>query len=207
MSAVAPRHEELLHLLDAAIRACQQGDQTQYQATIAALVEWRSRPLQTVLSRLAQELSDSLLTLPAPTLADSALVGDLPDARSRLDYVVQMAERAAHRTLDGVDSCRRHIDALTREPLPGSCNTIIADMRADLSTMALAQEYQDLGGQIIRRVIGIVHRVETALAELGVHATSAPRREDGLAGPAVPLVDHNAVSQSDADMLLSGLGL
>jgi chemotaxis protein CheZ len=207
MNTAAPRHEELLHLLDDAIRAGQSGDQSQHRATIDALVEWRSRPLQTVLARLAQELSDSLFSLPGPSAAEIDLASELPDARSRLDYVVQMAERAAHRTLDGVDSCRKHIDALVREPLPGSCAPIVAGMRADLSTMALAQEYQDLGGQIIRRVIGIVHRVESALSELGVKPPTGPRRDGGLAGPAIPDVDHGAVSQSDADMLLSGLGL
>ncbi len=207
MNTSAAQHEELLRLLQAALAADQQGARDDYQATVDALVEWRSRPLQTVLARLAQELSDSLSAIPVPVHADADLVRDLPDARSRLDYVVQMTEQAAHRTLDGVDGCRQQVEALASHPLPNECGPILEGMRRHLSEMALAQEYQDLSGQIIRRVIGVVHRVEAALTELGLRASAAPTAHNDLAGPAVPAVDHNAVSQTDADALLCGLGL
>lgn len=205
MSTPATAQEELLRLLGTALAADRQAAGADYQAIIDALVEWRSRPLQTVLSRLAQELSDSLSSIPAH--ADASLVHDLPDARSRLDYVVQMTERAAHRTLDGVDGCRRQVEALASHPLPYECGPILEELRRNLSEMALAQEYQDLSGQIIRRVIGVVHRVEAALAELGVRAPAPAASRAGLAGPAVPEVDRSAVSQTDADALLCGLGL
>jgi len=207
MNAPASRHEELLGLLQAALAADQQGARDDYQATVDALVEWRSRPLQTVLARLAQELSESLSAIPVPIHAGADLVRDLPDARSRLDYVVSMTEQAAHRTLDGVDGCRRQVEALASHPLPNECAPILDGLRRNLSEMALAQEYQDLSGQIIRRVISVVHRVEAALAELGVRASPKPAANPDLAGPAVPEVDHSAVSQTDADALLCGLGL
>jgi len=201
------RNEDLLRLLDAALAAHEHEDDSAFQAAADALVQWRSRPLQKVLGRLAQELSDSLATVPLPAAHDAGLVHDLPDARSRLDYVVYMTEQAAHRTLDGVEACRRHVDALAARPLPAACAPLLEDMRRELSEMALAQEYQDLTGQIIRRVIGVVHRVESALSELGVRASADGETAPELAGPALPQVDTCAVSQHDADALLSGLGL
>jgi chemotaxis protein CheZ len=206
MSAVV-RNDDLVRLLDVAVAAHQSGDPDRLNGALEALIEWRSRPLHTVLSRVAHELSDSLSSIALLAHNDPHLASDLPDARSRLGYVVEMTERAAHRTLDCVDNCRRRVDSLFAQSLPAECAPIIGAIRTDLSEMALAQEYQDISGQIIRRVIGIVQRVESALAELSEHV-GAPREDDGeLAGPAVPQVDVTAVSQTDADALLAGLGL
>ncbi len=201
------RHDELLQLLHAAIEAHGQGDSDDVSETVEALVEWRSRSLHTVLSRIARELSDSISAVSSLAQHDPHLTQDLPDARSRLGYVVEMTERAAHRTLDCVENCRRRIDALNALALPPECAPIIDAMRADLAETALAQEYQDLSGQIIRRVIGIVQRVESALAELGAQVAHPRASDDGLAGPVVPQLDTSAVSQDDADALLAGLGL
>jgi len=203
----AARHEDLLRLLDAALTAHQGGSEHEFRATVDALVEWRSRPLQAVLARLAQELADSLSGIPVPAHADPSLVHDLPDARSRLDHVVAMTADAAHRTLDCVETCRTRLAAMEQFALPTGCIGILDGMRTDLSTMALAQAYQDLTGQIIRRVIGVVHRVEAALDELGMRAPTAAPSADALAGPAVPQLDAAAFSQDDADALLCGLGL
>ena len=57
MSAVV-RNDELLRLLDVAVAAHQSGDPDQLNGALEALSEWRSRPLHTVLSRVAHELSD-----------------------------------------------------------------------------------------------------------------------------------------------------
>lgn len=200
-----PPHEELLEILKTAFAACAEGDAPRYQAALAALSEWRSRPLQTVLARLARELSDSLAAIEAPAPVDAA--SELPDARARLDHVLHISEQAAHRTLDCIDDGRRNLEALAAHALPGACAPFVDGLRRNLSEMALAQEYQDLSGQLIRRVAGVVQRVESALAELGAAASPPHRPAVALAGPAVPGVDHAAVSQDDADALLAGLGL
>jgi chemotaxis protein CheZ len=206
MSAVC-RHDDLLRLIDDAVAAHECGDANRIAGAVEALVEWRSRPLHTVLSRVAHELADSLSSIALLARHDPHLATELPDARSRLGYVVEMTERAAHRTLDCVENCRRRVDGLLAFTLPADCAPVIASIRSDLSEMALAQEYQDLSGQIIRRVIGIVQRVESALAELGEQLGERPPEDGELAGPAVPSVDTAAVSQIDADALLAGLGL
>ncbi|MGE8212114.1 MAG: protein phosphatase CheZ [Stenotrophomonas sp.] len=103
--------------------------------------------------------------------------GELDDACARLDHVVEMTEQATHRTLD------------------------------NLTEVALTQSYQDLTGQIIRRVVGIVRRVHEGFGALGLPPPEDPARNNGLAGPAVDGLDRHAVSQHDADDLLSDLGL
>lgn len=89
---------------------------------------------------------------------------------------------------------------------------LLRQVRSNLSEMALAQSYQDLTGQIIRKVAGIVRGVHDQLTAMGLPPTGSAvrtKRDDPLAGagPAIAGVDRPAASQRDADDLLSHLGL
>ena len=117
-----------------------------------------------------------------------------------------MTEQASHKTLDLAEQCRELADQLKATTLSGEQTRVVDQIRAGLSEMALAQSYQDLTGQIIRRVAGIVRRVHEGFGELGLPPPEK-KKDDGLAGPAVAGLDKNAFSQDDADDLLSGLGL
>ena len=79
-------------------------------------------------------------------------------------------------------------------------------IRHNLTEIALTQSYQDLTGQIIRRVVGIVRRVHEGFGALGL-PPEQHRTDPELAGPALKGLDRHAVSQNDADDLLSDLGL
>ena len=111
-----------------------------------------------------------------------------------------------HRTLDLADECRALVEGLRSEGvLPGQ-EQVLDHIRRNLTEIGLTQSYQDLTGQIIRRVARIVRRVHEGFGELGL----PPRSETGgpaLAGPVVAGLDRHAVSQNDADALLSDLGL
>ena len=85
--------------------------------------------------------------------------------------------------------------------------------------MLLAQGYQDLTGQVIRKVITLVNDVEYKLVELirlsGSHALKDKPATDetgqpdiSAQGPAVPGVDEGdrVRNQDDVDDLLSSLG-
>ena len=158
----------------------------------------------------------------------SRLAGDsMPDARHRLRYVVTVTEQAAHRTLDLVEQLQDGSAALgaAAEALRVSDDAISRDigvqlaqqtqqMRSRLTELAMAQEYQDLTGQIIKRVITMVEDLEGALIELlGAHADRIKSAEPApitegkseLLGPAVP--GQASASQQDADSLLADLGL
>ncbi len=172
---------------------------------------------------------------------------EMPDARQRLGHVLKLTDSAAHRTLDLVEqSCppaeriadeaaglgqvwaRFRARQITpdefRAMLPRmdafleSARTDSEAVRANLAAVLLAQDYQDLSGQIIRGVMTLVAEVEKTLAELTRLARGGPgttlRAPDESAtrssGPAVPGVDPDATIVNDqqaVDALLSRLGM
>ena len=190
----------LAGLLHDALEALERGDEDGWRAHVDALANARARTLVTGLGRLAKELSQALGTLP-PTPAEDA---GLDDACARLDHVVEMTEQATHRTLDLIDDSRALVARLKDGPLDESQSGTVEALRENLREMALAQSHQDLGGQIIRRVAGIVRGVHEGFGALGL-----PPKEDNARGngPAVSGLDRNTVGQSDADDLLSTRGL
>ena len=82
----------------------------------------------------------------------------------------------------------------------------------NLSEILMAQSYQDLTGQIIRRVIELVKEVEEKLVRLvaisGSSRQPVERKEQEMEGPAVPNIEQGEMinGQDDVDDLLSSLG-
>lgn len=204
MNQVTPEaRAALVQRLQAAVDALHGGDEARWRKELDLIAAWRNQPIMAGIGQIARDLADTLGELPLQEHA-----GELDDACSRLDHVVEMTEKASHRTLDLAERCQALADQLKRTKLAGEQTALVDQIRAGLSELALAQDYQDLTGQIIRRVAAIVRRVHEGFAALGLparpaHATPA----NGLAGPAISGLDRNAFSQIDADDLLSGLGL
>ena len=197
------RNAEIASHLRAALAAIGHADDATLKAELRAIVQWQEAPLLAGLAKLSQQLGEALGELP---VVDAA-VGELPDACARLDHVVAMTEQATHRTLDLVEASQALMEQLAA---PGADReALLRDLRGHLSEMALAQSYQDLSGQIIRKVAGIVRGVHDQLAAIGLPPGAAPRAADPRAasGPAVAGIDRPAASQQDADDLLSHLGL
>jgi chemotaxis protein CheZ len=191
--------EELIARLHAALEALEANDEARFKAAIGAIAELRTSPVIQALARLARELGETLGSL---NVADP-LFAELPDASARLQHVVKMTEDATHTTLDLVEKSRELLGGISVE----TGGEALAEVRKNLSEVALAQSYQDLTGQIIKRVVGVVDRVYDAVAAFGIDVRAEQRRDSGLAGPAVKGVDNHAVSQDDADDLLSQLDL
>lgn len=201
----SPERAALVQRLHDALDALERGDESALRAEIDALAAARTRPLVQGLGRLARELSQALGELPQVPAGDGREV-ELDDACARLDHVVAMTEQATHRTLDLADQCRALVDGLRSEGVLPEQEQALDQIRRNLTEIGLTQSYQDLTGQIIRRVAGIVRRVHEGFGELGLPPRAEPR-DPGLAGPAVSGLDRHAVSQNDADALLSDLGL
>ncbi|WP_313271817.1 protein phosphatase CheZ [Stenotrophomonas sp.] len=193
----------LVQRLQDALAALESGDEAAWRQEIDALAALRTQPMMAGLGRLARELGQALGELPSvPSEA-----GELDDACARLDHVVEMTEQATHRTLDLAEECRALTERLRADGLNADQGEILDRIRHNLTEVALTQSYQDLTGQIIRRVVGIVRRVHEGFGALGLPPPEDPARSNGLAGPAVDGLDRHAVSQHDADDLLSDLGL
>lgn len=200
------QRSELIAHLSEALAALEAGDEAHCKQHLQAVNQAHNGVLLQTLSRLARELGQALGEL--PTVPSQA--GELDDACARLDHVVDMTEKATHRTLDLAEQCRELVGGLQHSPMDAAQAAVLDVIRHNLTEIALTQSYQDITGQIIRRVAGIVRGMHEGLSSLDLlPATAPPVRtvERALAGPALNGLDTHAVSQVDADDLLSDLGL
>lgn len=231
----------LADALREAVRLWDAGKTIEFDRAFEALLLQREKGLYAHVSRLTRGLHQQVVEMHYDKHLAQLAGDEMPDARHRLDYIMQMTEKAAHRTLDLVDQARAVTESLTvaaahlkdaesvlAETHPDTANVGVlihdvrtgleadaARLRSTLTDLAQAQEYQDISGQVIKRVITLVRNVETALLELlrlsGAPLQSAPSvplkpASAVLAGPAVEGLGPRAASQQDADALLADLG-
>jgi chemotaxis protein CheZ len=164
----------------------------------------------------------------------------IPNARDRLNYVAQMTERAAERALNAVDAAQPIQDGLSKRaagltqrwdvwfasPLAlDDARELVIDTRAYLSDVPqqvsatnaqlmeimMAQDFQDLTGQVIKKMMEVIKDMETQLLQLLIdNAPLEKRQEVGhglLNGPQTKLGNPDAVDdQSQVDDLLASLG-
>lgn len=236
--------DELLARMRELVDSLERNDTAAFEARFASLLQAREQGLFVSVAKLTRNLHEALRELRFDDRLANAAGRDIPDACSRLDYVVKVTEEAAHHTLDLVEQCQRvtqeialathdldnacrHAQAYSGSPyaVPGlvigvdeireQIAAATVTLRKKLSDLAQAQEYQDLAGQVIRRVTQLVKNVENALLDvlrasgthLGGRGTDvAPPAANGLYGPTGAGVTPDAVSQNDADSLLADLG-
>lgn len=185
-----------------ALVALERNDEASWRAHMDALLAWRTQPLVQGLARLARELEQAL-----GETAASGSSGSLPEACARLEHVVALTEAASLRTLDLIEECAAEVRRAD-DADPQRRAEALAGIRTRLSAMTEAQSYQDLTGQIIRRVVGIVREVHAGLHRY-VGAAEPPLRLGCTRGegPAIRGLDPEPATQDDANRLLSELGL
>jgi chemotaxis protein CheZ len=188
---------------------------------------------------MTRTLHDSLRGLGLDKLIEKA-ASDIPDARDRLDYVARLSEQAAKKVLDATDAAnplQDRIDASAVELsrawqglLDGSADgdwralaqrTIAglgqasagaAATKGHLMDIMMAQDFQDLTGQVIGRITSIAQGLEKQLVQVLVDfAPSEIKREldNGLLnGPQInPEGKSDIVAdQGQVDDLLDSLG-
>jgi chemotaxis protein CheZ len=189
--------------------------------------------------QLTRTLHDSLRALGYDTLLQDA-AATIPDARDRLAYIGTLTERAAERALNAVEVARPIQESLGRDAERLACGwerlfsrelgvdefrALVIDTRAYLSAMPertratnaqlteimMAQDFQDLTGQVIKRVTEVAQDVERKLVNLLVENMPAERRVEArglLNGPVVNPAGRRDVvtSQDQVDELLESLG-
>lgn len=192
------------------------------------------------IGRMTRELHDTLTSFQNDARLASLAEREIPDAKERLNYVLSMTDQAARRTLTAVEesvplneaigararNLRQEWERFTRrqmEPeefrlLSRQLNEFLiltADDTARIHTrlmdVLMAQEYQDLTGQVIHRVIRLVRDVESSLVGLIKYSSggiTAAEGRGGLEGPQInPSARSDVVSsQDEVDDLLSSLG-
>ena len=186
---------------------------------------------------LTRQLHDALNELGyADQLRGSA--GELPDAQNRLSYIARLTGEAAEKVLRRVEQAkaqqdrmaaenRRVLEALVRDPVAAVAKGLVynhlVDMEREaqvadnhLTEIMMAQDFHDLTGQVIARVVNLAGTIEKQLVQLLVQTAPptaqpvplpAPERKQ-LSGPVVdPEGTPDVVTnQSEVDDLLASLG-
>jgi len=235
MTSPSAQLDTLGRHVPALARAHSERDADAFAAAVDALVRERADAQRDELDKLTSALSGALDQFCRDTRLVDLAEREVPDARQRLQRVLELTDEAAHRTLDLVEqSCplaenirRRVADAratlvpATDPALQVLVNDADADaerIRANLNEVLMTQGYQDLTGQILRSVMQLVGEIESTLAELLRLNGGKPPASDVAVrnaapvnghGPVVPGVAHGTVvsGQQDIDALLSSLGV
>lgn len=230
------------------VKQIEEGDGDGADHTIEKLTCIRETALFQELGALTRALHEALKSFKVDTRLSDIAANDIPDARERLNHVIAMTEQSAHRTLTAIETSLPLIDEIGDQArylngqwqrfrnrelsadefrrLSQEVNVFLqlshshgSILQRSLSEALLAQDYQDLTGQIIRHVIKLVQEVENGLVALvripGAYMSEAPpaaivRSEKDVRrgqGPALPGRDEDVVcGQDEVDDLLSSLG-
>ncbi|MDO6564665.1 protein phosphatase CheZ [Amphritea sp. 1_MG-2023] len=122
-------------------------------------------------------------------------IASISDASERLSYVIELTEANAHKTIDQVDNALEYVATIERHFLQrqelldelallkkdhprleslydkacvyaGEQTVVLGHIKEQLTGILVAQEYQDITGQLIKRVIQLVADVEDKLVGL-----------------------------------------
>lgn len=188
------------------------------------------------IGQLTRQLHDSLNELGyADKLRGS--MGELPDAQSRLSYIARLTGEAAEKVLNRVEQAkaqhdyiaaetRRVVTSLVKDPVAAVAKGEIMNFLTDvervtkeadthLTEIMMAQDFHDLTGQVIARVVNLAATIEDQLVQLLIQ-TAPPHvqvpvveaQRGHLQGPVVDPENMTDVvtDQSQVDDLLASLG-
>ena len=224
------------------VEALKSGDSETAANIIDKLTDLRESSMFQEVGKLTRQLHDTLNSFNMDARI-TEMVDDMPDAKERLGYVVQKTEASAHKTMDLVehslplcDDLKYKADTINQswsrfvsknmdveefrslvketQDFMAKVESVQQDLRDNLNEVLMAQDYQDITGQIIKRVINLVQNVEDGLVQIikisggSVSSGSGASSEEDLAGPQVPgMESETAVSgQDEVDELLASLG-
>lgn len=180
--------KELVQLLE-------QGRQDDANRLFTYVYESANNPMFKEIGMLTRDLHEALKNFQIDERFSEIATDEIPDARERLHYVIQKTEVAANKTMDAVDRCMPIADKLHESLLlirpewnglmngrielmhfKSLCHRIddllsqvegdSSELRGELTEILMAQDFQDLTGQIIKRVINLVNEVEKRLVEI-----------------------------------------
>lgn len=236
--------KELLNLAKKLVAALEQNDAATADDLLDELAGVRETQLFKEIGRLTRQLHDTMVSFSLDAKITAMTESEIPDAKERLQYVITMTEQAADQTLTAVENLlpiahqlnnqnqnlsRQWGRFLSKDMPLDEFKAMTSEMtqhfeqstqglqqvETGLNEILMAQGFQDITGQIIRRVIDLVHELEISMVTLisiSGHKGSAEKTtmQPELPGPVVPGVDDRsgdvAHNQVDVDDLLSSLG-
>ncbi|MGH8602114.1 MAG: protein phosphatase CheZ, partial [Gammaproteobacteria bacterium] len=225
------------------VTALERGNDAKANGILERIAASREANLFVEIGKLTRGLHNAMLTIRLDARLIGITKTDIPDAKERLNAVITRTEEAAHRTLNAVEELLPIVDTMainadkildlhrrqTRETtqfdIAGAGDhrftDFIVKVKADsqklhknLSEVLMAQDFQDLTGQVIRRVIEVVQEVECSLVDMirisSTRRNARVKKSNGVhvAGSAPTMADEEskASTQDEVDSLLSSLG-
>lgn len=237
--------DDLLLKAQALVREVQAENEGQVVKLLDEIAQMRGTSLFNELGKLTRDLHDTLNSFRFDSRISELAEQDIPDAKERLNYVITMTNQAAHRTLTAVEETiplseelerqasqlserwtrllRKEMDKQEFKALSAEMSEFLpyvqeksSKIHSSLSEVLIAQDYQDITGQIIRRVITLVQTVEESLVNLiklsgqKILPTSpaVASTKSKLEGPQINSEGRADLvnGQDDVDNLLSSLG-
>lgn len=193
------------------------------------------------IGHMARQLHDTLRELGYDKLLEET-VSALPDAKDRLAYVANLTEQAACRVLNATDIANPLVEemengamalgerwdrvfaneldvadfkalaaetrAFLKEQLPQKTRAT----HAQLTEIMMAQDFQDLTGQVIKKIVSLAQSLESGLMSVLIEVVPDTRRtqevDNLMNGPVVNAEGRNdvVVNQQQVDDLLDSLG-
>lgn len=233
------KYEEYVGRLRALLQNMEISSAEDGMASLDAFVRDYEESLYNEIGRLTRQLHDSLIEFQSDEKIHNLSKEEIAGAKERLKYVVNLTEQAAEKVIGtleksipisleigkGASNLQSSLTEMT-----GASRQLMAssDMKAYLAgtqknasilhgyltDILMAQEYQDITGQIIKKVIDLVQNVEDKLVRLikltgNAHVPRVEGKDNKPSGPCVPDVDDKeqyTVGQDDVDQLLASLG-
>jgi len=227
------------------VQALEGNDEVAADQILDEMAGMRESMLFQEVGRLTRQLHDSMNSFSLDAKMTALTANDIPDAKERLHYVITMTEQAANSTLAVVEDLLPISNVLNEQAselsskwdrflakdmpfeefkmMSSDITAYFSQTKNDLSSVQtgltdilLAQSFQDITGQIIKKVITLVEDLEQGMVSLvslsrgHMQEKSAEITDMELPGPVVPGVDDKsndvAKKQDDVDDLLSSLG-
>lgn len=194
----------------------------------------------TRIGHVTRTLHDSLRGLGFDQILEK-VASEIPDARDRLNYVARMTEQAAERVLNATDVAtplqtelatsaaildKRWKDLIAKPSLKREYNQVAdetltflaltekntAETKELLMEIMMAQDFQDLTGQVIKKITGLAQDLEKQLVQVLLDFSPSTHKKEtdtGLMnGPQINPENKVDVvaSQEQVDDLLDSLG-
>jgi chemotaxis protein CheZ len=233
------QEDERLASARALVVALEAGDELETTRLLGELTRVHESAVFVEMGRLTRQLHDALCRVDVDDRLRDLTNQEIPEAKERLAYVVRMTEQAANQTLGAVEASlplsarleqrsrelavewerlgRRPLDPAPPQQLGAGVGDFLAGVtrdsqviHANLSEILTAQAFQDLTGQVLRRVTALVQEVEDNLVNLirlSSGRTDGERPSAESSGPPLrPAEPGKVASQDEVDALLSSLG-
>jgi chemotaxis protein CheZ len=182
------------------------------------------------ITRLLHDTLQQLGVMPKLQIAADGI----PDARSRLNYIATKTAAAADKVLNSVEQAKAEqaeiaeqtrrlaaqlVDDPVRAIATGAVMNFVHDVETrttavdnHLTDIMMAQDFHDLTGQVVAKVVALANDLEDSLVKLLVQVVPPDQREkvdpNALHGPVVNPEGRTDVvaDQSEVDDLLASLG-